>query len=107
LVVVYRHYHIECRGFGGTIILNHIHGSGRYADTFEKPAQLRDLLRRQFLSMRLTKDMSVLADREQHSAVRLLPCRTQPIDEMRSVRPGQVVGGRMPENRLQSAPIPI
>jgi hypothetical protein len=107
LMVLDRHYHVGCCRFGYVLFLNHLYRSGRDSRTFQKPAHLRDFLWRQRFGMRRVKYLSVLADREQKSAVGFLPDRTDPIDEVRSFRPGDIARNRVPENRLECASIPI
>src|SRR4029077_10249978 len=58
-------------------------------------------------SVWLMKDVSVLTDRNQKSAIRLLMGRTKPIDEMQYDRPGEITGEWMPEYRLERAPIAV
>ena len=89
------------------IFLKHVHGGGVHACSFQKTAKLRDFLSGQFLGMRLMEHVPVFTDREQHSAVRLLARCTEPVAKMQRVRPGDVVLGRMAENRLERAPIPM
>jgi len=107
LMVVYSHYHVGCWRFRYTLILGHLHRCGRCARTFQKPAKLRHFLCRQFFGMRRVKYVSVLTDREQQPAVRFPVHRTEPFDEMQSVRPGGIARKRVAENRLKCAPIPI
>jgi hypothetical protein len=106
-MVLDRHYHVECCRFGYVLFLNHLYRSGRDSRTLQKPAHLRDFLWRQRFAMRRVKCLSVLADCEQKSAVGFLPDRTEPIDEVRSFRPGDIARDRVPENRLECASIPI
>jgi hypothetical protein len=101
------HDHVECWRFGYALYLNHLHRSGRHARSFQKPAQLRDLLWRQCFGMKLVKYVTLLTDLQMNSAVRFLPRRTEPLGEVQSVRPGDIARNRMPENRLEGTPIPI
>src|SRR5215472_15738223 len=96
-MVVDSHHHVGCGRFGCVIFLHDIHGRGRDTGSLQELAKLRDVLGRQFLLMGLMEDMSLLTDREQQSAVRLLACGTESFDEMHSVRPGEIARDRMPE----------
>jgi hypothetical protein len=107
LMVIDGHDHIEWRGFGCALFLDHLDRSRRHARTFQKPAQLPDLLWRQRFGMMLVEYVSLLTDLHKKPAVMFLARRTEPLGEVQSVRPGDIARNRVPENRLECAPIPI
>jgi hypothetical protein len=57
--------------------------------------------------MMLVEHVSLLTDLQKKPAVVFLAHRTEPVGEVQSVRPGDIARNRVPENRLECAPIPI